>query len=73
MSVSSIPPANAQPAHQALQKAADGDYTAASIAANPGSAAGKVRQSDGDYRLASTAQRSTSGVQSALNILKTGG
>jgi hypothetical protein len=66
------------PAHaaKALQKAADGDgdYTAASVAANPESAGGLVRQSDGDYRrMSSAAAQSSTAVQAAVNALKKGG
>jgi hypothetical protein len=75
MSVSSVTSANAPaPAHKPLMKAADGDYTAASIAANPGSAVGKIKEADGDYRLAvSATAHSAPAVQAALTELKKGG
>ena len=60
-------------AHKGLVKAADGDYTAASVRANPGAAVG-TKQSDGDYAPAgSAAAKSSPGVQSALSLLKLGG
>jgi hypothetical protein len=74
-SISSLSAAAQTPhAHKPLVKAADGDYTAASIAANPGSAVGKIREADGDYRLAtSAAAQSSPAVQVALTELKKGG
>ncbi len=55
-------------------KAADGDYTAASVAANPGSTAGMVKQADGDYKpMTSAAAQSSTAVQVALSALKKGG
>lgn len=73
MSVSPVTSTNV-PAHKPLVKAADGDYTAASIAANPGSAVGKIKEADGDYRVVtSAAAQSATAVQAALTELKKGG
>ena len=78
--MSSIPPIAAVNVHAArppkpLTKAADGDYTAASIAANPGSAVGKVKEADGDYRVISggAAAQTSPAMQVALCSLKNGG
>ena len=74
MSVTAIGSTNVPAVHRPLMKAADGDYTAASIAANPGSAVGKIKEADGDYRLAtSAAGQSAPAVQAALTELKKGG
>jgi hypothetical protein len=57
-----------------LTKDSDGDYKPATIAANPGSAAGMVKTADGDYAPSgSAAAVSTGAVQAALSNLKTGG
>jgi hypothetical protein len=73
MSISPVSSTSAS-AHKPLVKAADGDYTAASIASNPGSAAGKIREADGDYRPAtSAAAQSSTAVQVAVTELKKGG
>jgi hypothetical protein len=70
VATSSLHASNAKP----LMKAADGDYTAASVAANPGSTVGMVKQADGDYRpMTSAAAQSSSAVQAALSTLKKGG
>jgi len=78
--MSSIPPIAAPNVHAArpskpLTKAADGDYTAASIAGNPGSAVGKVKEADGDYRVISggAAAQTPTAVQVAVSTLKKGG
>jgi hypothetical protein len=57
-----------------LVKAADGDYTAASIAANPGSAAGKIREADGDYRpIGNVTAQTSAAAQVAISSLTKGG
>ena len=59
--------------HKGLVKAADGDYTADSVRANPGASVG-TKQSDGDYAPpGSAAAKSSPSVQSALSLLKLGG
>ena len=76
-SVSPVASVNAQPAQHSkpLTKAADGDYTAASVAANPGSAVGKIKEADGDYRPISggAAARTSPAVQVTVSTLAKGG
>jgi hypothetical protein len=76
-SISSVASAGTQPVQQPkpLTKAADGDYTAASIAANPGSAVGKIKEADGDYRAigGGAAAKTSTAVQVALSTLTKGG
>jgi hypothetical protein len=75
--ISAVAPAGgvqASPSSKPLIKAADGDYTAASIAANPGSAVGKIREADGDYRrIAGPAAQTSTAAQIAISTLTKGG
>ena len=74
--IAAVAPAGVQASlsSKPLVKAADGDYTAASIAANPGSAAGKIREADGDYRrIASPAAQTSTAAQIAISTLTKGG
>jgi hypothetical protein len=76
MSISAIPASGAQTpaAGLGLVQKANGEYTAASVAANPILSHGMVRQFDGGYAYpASTGTRATLQAQMALYSLKTGG
>jgi hypothetical protein len=76
MSISALPASGAQSpaAGLGLIQKANGEYTAASVAANPVLSYGMVRQLDGGYAYpVSTAARTTLQVQMALYSLKTGG
>jgi hypothetical protein len=76
MSISAISASGAQSAAAGLgliQKA-NGEYTAASVAANPILSYGMVRQLDGGYAYpVSTGTRATLQAQMALYSLKAGG
>jgi hypothetical protein len=76
MSISAVSASGAQPPAVGLglfQKA-NGEYTAASVAANPVLSYGMVRQLDGGYAYpVSTGTRTTLQAQMALYSLKAGG